>query len=368
MNILITGSNGFIGKNLVVRLKELKIYNILEFNSNNTEAELKNFILNSDLIIHLAAVNRPDNDYYFKAVNSQLTLRVCKLIEEFNLNVPIIFTSSAQCEKNTLYGISKKEAELHIKKLSFKKNISVLIYRLPGVFGKWSKPNYNSVVATFCYNIANDMPVAIHDKNKNLTLVYIDDVINEFIKKISNFPVGFNYCSIKPEYKISIIALKKQIQSFRSSFTNLEVERVGNGLIRALYATYLSFLPKSKFSYNLQSFKDDRGIFTEFIKNKEIGQFSIFTANPGSIRGEHYHHSKSEKFLVVSGAAKFEFCNIITNDKFSLIVSYEMFKVVQTIPGWSHSVTNIGSNKLVVLVWASEIFIKDKPDTIYNKG
>jgi UDP-2-acetamido-2,6-beta-L-arabino-hexul-4-ose reductase len=364
MNILITGSKGFVGKNLTTRLNSSFNYNILEFNRGDNDQALKNQIAKANFIFHLAGENRPANDSYFELSNVKLSEKICKYIAEEKRNIPVIFASSSQAKLNNPYGESKKKAEICFEFFSKNNANSVIIYQLPNVFGKWAKPNYNSVVATFCNNIAKNLPIDIIEKNKILKLIYIDDLINSFIKNLHNMPPGLSYSSVSPEFQISISDLANQIQQFKESRNTHVVEKVGVGLTRALYATYLSYLSIDKFTYNLELHKDNRGIFVEMLKTKDSGQVSYFTAKPGATRGIHYHHTKSEKFLIVKGDAQFEFINILTKENFKIIASSLTPRIVESIPGWSHSITNVCSEELIVIIWANEIFDRKNPDTI----
>jgi UDP-2-acetamido-2,6-beta-L-arabino-hexul-4-ose reductase len=363
MHVLVTGSNGFIGKNLIVHLNEIGTHEVLTFSRDNLIGELTELVKQADAVIHLAGENRPADDSEFKVVNEELTQLLCEEIRSTGRHIPMVFVSSTQAGNGTLYGESKRSAELAVERLELETGSPIFIYRLPGVFGKWCKPNYNSVVATFCYNIANDLPIQIDDASKELTLVYIDDVVKEFIDVIQyqDKKEGFK---VHPEYKIKLGELANKIESFNNCRTSLVVEKVGSGLIHALYSTYISYLPPENFSYLLPVFKDNRGIFSEIIKTKDSGQFSFFTAYPGVTRGGHYHHSKSEKFLIVKGVARFRFRHIISNETFEIIANGDELRVVDTVPGWIHDITNIGDNELIVMLWANEIFDKNSPDTI----
>jgi len=363
VNILITGSEGFIGKNIVYHLDKIKTFNISSFNSNDSLSSLYSKVKNADLVIHLAGVNRPADESEFNIVNANLTSLLCENILKTRRLIPIIFSSSIQASEDNLYGKSKLEAEEILKNFSKKIGNPVLVYRLPNIFGKWCKPNYNSVVATYCYNIANNNPIKINDKSKILRLVYVDDLVSDFIKVIKTNISGLNYVTVNPEYSISLKELACQIYAFKNSRENLITEQVGTGLVRALYSTYLSYLPPKQFSYLLDSIKDERGAFVEMLKTRDSGQFSYFTAHPGVTRGGHYHHSKSEKFLVINGNAKFRFRNIVTNEKYELVTSGSEPRVVESSPGWAHDITNIGSDEMIVMLWANEIFNVLDPDT-----
>ncbi|UOG59305.1 UDP-2-acetamido-2,6-beta-L-arabino-hexul-4-ose reductase [Leptospira noguchii] len=361
MNILITGANGFIGKNLILQLKERKEFKIFSYIKESTKEELSQFISEVDFIFHLAGVNRPKEILEFKKVNTDLTESICSLLKEKNKKTPILFSSSIQATLNNEYGKSKLEAEDFLKRLQSENGNPVFIFRLPNVFGKWCRPNYNSVIATFCHNIARDLPVKINDPDTNIVLAYIDDVVDKFISIIKNPSQNFDQNLIT--YKITLGELYKILQSFKQSRKDLIIPNVGTGLIRALYATFTSYLNTNSFSYSIPQYKDQRGVFVEMLKTQDAGQFSFFTAHPGVTRGEHYHHSKIEKFLVITGKAKFRFRHILTNEYFETFTEGDSPQVVESIPGWTHDITNVGQEKMVVMLWASEIFDKSKPDT-----
>tara|TARA_B100000212_G_C27377299_1_gene535293 strand:- start:1902 stop:3008 length:1107 start_codon:yes stop_codon:yes gene_type:complete len=364
MKILITGSNGFISKNLIFHLNETTNFEIFKFNKNNTFEELKVFFKKVDLIVHLAGENRSKNYEDFYKNNVYLTNFICNELIKADKKIPIIFSSSIHINKKNWYGETKKEAEEIILKLNKKNKNPVIIYRLPGVFGKWSKPNYNSVVATFCNNLANNLPINIDDKKAELNLIYIDDLVRDIKKSILTNLKGISYPIIKPEYKVSLLDIVKQINSFKISRETLIVENLGDSFQKKLYATYLSFLNNNSFSYPLKINEDKRGKFVEILKTNKSGQFSFFTAKPGVTRGGHYHHSKSEKFLVVKGEARFVFKDVISGFTKTINISGKNPEVVDTIPGWSHNITNIGNEDLIVFLWSNEIFDKLNPDTI----
>lgn len=367
MRILVTGSEGFIGKNLVIRLGELSNYEVIPFGRRESMEVLKKKVELADAVIHLAGVNRPTNSNEFLTSNSELTADLCDLIIKSGKKIPLILASSIQAELDNPYGKSKLEAELAAEKLAISAESPVTIYRLPNVFGKWCKPNYNSVVATFCDNVANDRPLKINDLNTVLKLVYVDDVVNTFIASLNSVTKGLSYGSVTPEYSITLGLLAAQIESFPKCRDELIVEPVGSGLVRALYATYVSYLPPSKFSYSLPMHGDERGLFVEMLKTQDSGQFSFFTAYPGVTRGGHYHHTKTEKFLVIKGKARFGFRNIITGEKYEIFTSGDYSQIVETVPGWTHDITNIGETEMIVMLWANEIFDRARPDTISAK-
>jgi UDP-2-acetamido-2,6-beta-L-arabino-hexul-4-ose reductase len=366
MKVLVTGVNGFIGKNLTVRLRELGLGTIT-YTRENSIQDLPEMVEKSDFIVHLAGENRPVDEKYFNTVNAGLTESICKVVQSMGRQIPIILASSMQATLDNAYGESKLEAEIIVKRLKIDTGSPVYIYRLPGVFGKWCKPNYNSVVATFCHNISHNLPIQINDLSFEMDLVYIDDVVEEFVKVIQNRQDNKKELSVQPVYKIKVGDLAAQIKLFKEGRDSLISEKVGDGLIRKLYSTYVSYLSPDQFSYSIPSYGDERGMFAEMLKTKDSGQFSFFTAKPGITRGGHYHHSKTEKFLVIQGEAKFGFRHIISNDTYEIIVSGNKLQIVETIPGWSHDITNIGVEDMVVMLWANEIFDPDNPDTIACK-
>jgi UDP-2-acetamido-2,6-beta-L-arabino-hexul-4-ose reductase len=280
-----------------------------------------------------------------------------------------VLSSSSQASKDNAYGVSKKLAEDAVTNLV--KKSPAFYYRLPNVFGKWSKPNYNSAVATFCHNIANDLPIQINDPKAVLNLVYIDDVITSMLDLLKKHQDGQlskeTLQTVEPVYTITVGELTEQIKAFKESRSTLVTEDVGVGLVRALHATYLSFLKPGQFSYTLPKYGDPRGVFVEMLKTKTGGQFSFFTAHPGITRGGHYHHTKTEKFLVIKGKARYKFRHLITNEFYELVTDDSEATVVETIPGWSHDITNIGTEELIVMLWANEIFDRQKPDTISHE-
>ncbi|MBT6046576.1 MAG: SDR family oxidoreductase [Candidatus Scalindua sp.] len=366
MNVLVTGSNGFIGKNLIIHLNELGV-NTTTYTRENSIQDLLDLIKESDFIVHLAGENRPVDEKDFNTVNVGLTASICESVRSTGKQIPILLASSMQATFDNAYGKSKLDAELIVKRLESDTGNPVYICRLPGVFGKWCNPNYNSVVATFCHNISHNLPIQVNDPSFELGLVYIDDVVEEFVKIIQGQQDNKKELSIQPEYKIKLGELATQIKIFRESRNSLVSERVGDGLIRKLYSTYVSYLSPEQFVYSIPSYGDDRGMFAEMLKTKDSGQFSFFTAKPEVTRGGHYHHSKTEKFLVIQGEARFGFRHIVSNETHEITTSANKLKIVETVPGWSHDITNIGTEEMIVMLWANEIFDPDNPDTIAYK-
>lgn len=367
MKVLVTGADGFIGKNLALRLRETAGIDMRTFVRGDTDAALQSALADVDAVIHLAGENRPATIDAFDEVNVGLTKRLCQALAALGKPVPILFSSSAQAEQDNPYGRSKLAAEDAFAKLSVSNANPVAIYRLPGVFGKWCKPNYNSVVATFCFNKAHDKPVQINDASARIRLLYIDDVVSDFLAMLACTWTGVARPAVMPEYSITLGELSDQIDAFKNCRTSLVSERVGVGLARALYATYVSYLSTDKFAYDVPAYGDARGVFVEMLKTPDAGQFSFFTAHPGVTRGGHYHHTKTEKFLVIKGKAKFGFRHMLTNDVHYLETSGEYPKIVETVPGWTHDITNVGEDEMVVMLWANEIFDRANPDTIASK-
>jgi len=365
MRVLITGSNGFIGKNLCVYLSELKDIEVIKYSRDNTESELDSLCSEVDFVIHLAGINRPENDSEFTTGNEMLTKSLCDSLSKTGRKIPIILSSSIQAVGNNLYGKSKLASEEAVEMYSKSTGSLVYIYRLPNVFGKWCKPNYNSAVSTFCYNILNDLDIKISDPNIELNLVYIDDVVKEFSSRLFSEKTAVKV-DVKPIYKITLSELVETIKSFRGTDL-LTIGNVGVGLTRCLYSTYLSYKKPEMFSYDLLEHSDDRGVFVEILKTASSGQFSFFTAHPGITRGGHYHHSKNEKFLVVKGNATFKFRNIISNEAYEISTTGKTPEVVETIPGWAHDITNVGDDEMIVMLWANEIFDEKLPDTYTSR-
>jgi UDP-2-acetamido-2,6-beta-L-arabino-hexul-4-ose reductase len=363
MKVLITGANGFVGKNLIAHLRERKDVEVLRFCREDNIASLNSLVSEVDFIFHLAGVNRPQNVEEYKVGNADLTQALCAAVIMSGRKIPILYTSSIQAELANAYGESKREAEDILLNLSMTFGNKVYLFRLPNVFGKWARPNYNSAVATFCHNVANNLPVSINDASAKISLVYIDDVISSFISVMDGKQTGNSFVSIEQNYSISVGDLSAQLHAFKESRQSMISERVGTGLVRALYSTYLSYLPPKEFTYEVPKYGDARGVFVEMLKTKDSGQFSYFTAHPGITRGGHYHHTKTEKFLVISGKACFRFRHIISGEFYEIFTEGAAPKIVETVPGWSHDITNVGESEMIVMLWANEIFDRELPDT-----
>jgi UDP-2-acetamido-2,6-beta-L-arabino-hexul-4-ose reductase len=364
MRVLITGSRGFIGKNLSVALGERPGFDVVRFDRDDARESLAKKVAAADAVVHLAGVNRPLDPAQFEVGNAGLTSDLCAAIDQAGQPIPLILASSAQAECDNAYGRSKRAAERVAEDLSSRTGSPVVIYRLANVFGKWCRPDYNSVVATFCHNLARNLPIRIDDPDAPLRLIHVDDVVSEFLAALGMPAAGLRWGTVTPEYHTTLGHLADQITAFKNCRSDLVIERVGAGLVRALYSTYVSYLPTTGFAYGLPSYGDQRGVFVEMLKTADSGQFSFFTAHPGVTRGGHYHHAKTEKFVVIKGSARFRFRHILSDERYEIDVSGEHPTVVETIPGWAHDITNIGTVDLVVMLWANEIFDRDRPDTI----
>lgn len=362
IKILVTGANGFIGKNLCIRAAELN-YTVLPFTRSHALSDLPTMLNGADAVIHLAGINRPITESEFTTGNADLTINLCNVIAAQSQKPILLLASSTQAAQPNAYGASKLVAENAVRNLASQHGVKAHIYRLPNVFGKWCKPNYNSVVATFCHNISQDLSIQINDSNKELDLVYVDDVVNAFLEIIAGDNETVDQ-TIVPQYSTTLGKLAEQIKTFKASRNTGIAAPVGTGFVRALYSTYISYLTPQQFAYPLTKHADPRGEFVEMLKTQNSGQFSYFTAFPGVTRGGHYHHTKTEKFLVIRGTAKFGFRHIITNEQYEINTSGGEPQVVETVPGWTHDITNVGNDEMIVMLWANEIFNREIPDTV----
>lgn len=370
MRVLVTGDDGFIAKNLRLHLNERKDVEVVCFNRTTAPFALADLIASSDFIFHLAGVNRPQDPQEFISGNVDLTSAlagaVARVARESGRKIPVVYTSSTQASRDNAYGQSKSRAEQALRFELESIGVPLHIFRLPNVFGKWCKPNYNSAVATFCHNIARGLPIQVNDPAAPLTLVYVDDVVRRFMDLMDGadpLPSADAIEAVDPQYTTTVGDVARQIQAFKDSRSTLMTDRVGTGLTRALYATYVSYLPPDAFAYSVPQHGDPRGMFVEMLKTPDCGQFSFFTAHPGITRGGHYHHTKTEKFLVIKGRARFKFRNMQTGEQHELLTSGDKAEIVETVPGWTHHITNVGSDEMVVMLWANEVFDRQRPDT-----
>ena len=366
MNILITGANGFVGKNLVATLEQDKQYYLFKVTRETSADELSEYASKADFVFHLAGVNRPQDDTEFKKDNVDFTNDLLSELAKSNNNAPIVLTSSIQAENDSPYGMSKKGGEHLLFQYGQDRGVPVYIYRLPNLFGKWSKPNYNSVIATFSYNIARNEEITINDPEVELNLVYIDDLIEEFLRALAGTPTKEGkYCIVPVVYKKKLGIIADLLKEFKASRDNRIISNLNDEFISKLYSTYLNFLPTDDFSYPLVMHEDNRGSFTEFVKSPYAGQVSVNVSKPGITKGEHWHHTKNEKFLVVSGQGVIRFRDYFSNDVVEYEVSGDKLEVVDIPTGYTHSIVNTGDADMVTIMWVNEMFDPNHPDTFF---
>ena len=367
MKILVTGAAGFIGRNLTVELKNRGHNDILAFDIDTDKAILDEFCRDCEFVFHLAGVNRPPDESGFDSGNREFTGQLLELLRRHGNSCPVVCSSSTQAERDNPYGRSKKAAEDLLLTHAAACGARVMIYRLPNVFGKWCRPNYNSAVATFCHNIARDLPIQLNPTDPEITLCYIDDLVNEFIAALEGKehrrPDGF--CFVPQGYTVRLYHIAALLQSFRRSRLELSIPDMAEPFTRKLYSTYLSYLPSDQFSYPLKMNVDARGSFTEFIKTADRGQVSVNISRPGITKGNHWHHSKNEKFMVVSGTGLIQFRRIDGEELLEYHVSGEKLEVVDIPPGYTHNIINLGHTDMVTIMWANEAFDPERPDTYY---
>jgi UDP-2-acetamido-2,6-beta-L-arabino-hexul-4-ose reductase len=377
MNILITGAKGFIGKNLIAELNNIKEgkakgynltsdLNLFAYDIDSDPALLNDYCKEADFVFHLAGVNRPKEQSEFMEGNFGFTSVLLDTLKKQGNNCPVMLSSSIQAELDNPYGASKKAGEDLLFEYGRERGAEVLIYRFPNVFGKWCRPNYNSAVATFCHNIAHDLPIQVNDRNVQMTLVYIDDVVKELISALEGKPnrVG-KFCKVPVEHRITLGKIVDLIYSFKESRKDLQVPDLSDAFTKKLYSTYLSYLPEDRFSYPLKMNMDERGSFTEFLKSPDRGQVSINISKPGITKGQHWHHTKNEKFLVVSGKGVIRFRKIDEERVYEYFVSGEKLEVVDIPVGYTHHIENLGDTDMVTVMWVNEIFNPERPDTYF---
>ncbi|MFN7398566.1 MAG: NAD-dependent epimerase/dehydratase family protein [Sandaracinobacter sp.] len=365
MRVLVTGADGFIGRNLVVALGE-RGHTALPFTRATQAVELPGLVAAADAVVHLAGANRPPDPTGFQSDNANLSrLLANALLSAGGPRRPVVFASSTQAAQDNPYGVSKRMAEDALMAATVVADVQ--IFRLTNVFGKWARPFYNSAVATFCHCAARGEPLPINDRSAPLKLIYVDDVVATFIDALENPLPGGQLREAGPIHATTVGEVADLLTTIAQGREALRVVETGSGLVRALHATYLTHLPHDRFDYPLTVHGDARGIFVETVKTPSAGQFSFFTQKPGVVRGGHYHHSKSEKFVVVKGRARFRFRHLLTGERVDVDASADAPSVVDTIPGWVHDVMNMSDEDLVVLIWANEVFDRDRPDTIAEK-
>jgi len=366
LSILVTGSKGFIGRNLVATLHNEGYESVYECDADTTPEQLSAFCQAATFVFHLAGVNRPPDAGDFMPGNAGFTATLLSNLNQHGNSCPILFASSAQAALDNPYGQSKKAAEDLLFAHSRETSAPVFVYRLPNVFGKWCRPNYNSVVATFLHNIARAVPITINDPSANLTLAYVDDVVDELLRALRGVisPTG-QFASVPVTHSTTVGALADLIQSFHHARASLAIPALDDAFTKKLYATYLSYLPAEALAYELHMNADARGSFTEFARTMGQGQFSVNIAKPGITKGNHWHHTKHEKFLVVSGKGVIRLRAVGSDSVVAISADGERLKVVEIPPGYTHNIENIGDTDLVTLMWASEAFEPQRPDTFF---
>jgi len=381
MNILITGAKGFIGKNLIAELNNIKEgkakakakehhlnpeLTFFEYDIDTDPSLLDGYCKDANFVFHLAGVNRPKEQSEFMEGNFGFTSLLLDRLKKHGNNCPVMLSSSIQAELDNPYGISKKAGEDLLLEYGRETGSDVLIYRFPNVFGKWCRPDYNSAVATFCHNVAHDLPIQVNDRSVHMTLVYIDDVVRELISALEGNPnKSGEFCKVPVEHKITLGEIVDLIYSFKESRKNLLVADLSDSFTKKLYSTYLSYLPEDQFSYPLKMNVDERGSFTEFLKSNDRGQVSVNISKPGITKGQHWHHTKNEKFLVVSGKGVIRFRKIDEEIVHEYFVSGEKLEVVDIPVGYTHNIENLGETDMVTVMWVNEVFDPERPDTYF---
>ena len=375
MNIVVTGAKGFIGRNLCIELRNYKQYQVYEISRETNSKLVEQYLLNADIIVHLAALNRFNSTKDISDTQRQDIFNKCnvnqlsdwlQIISRNKKRPSIIFTSSIQAELDNHYGRSKLQAELLLQQFKQDHGNEVIIYRLPNLFGKWCKPNYNSVIATFCYNIARNKPINITDRTKELKLNYIDDVIHELIRAINGQPTKQAEFTIVPNvHRKTLGQIEQLLRRFKKMRETLSLPYLEDPFEKALYSTYLSYLPDNAFGYPLHMHKDDRGSFTEIFKTSDRGQISVNVSKPGIVKGNHWHHTKNEKFLVVAGKGIIRFRLPDSKQIIEYVVSSDKLEIIDIPVGYTHNIENLGEEDMVTLMWAHEIFDAEHPDTYF---
>jgi UDP-2-acetamido-2,6-beta-L-arabino-hexul-4-ose reductase len=360
--VAVTGANGFLGSNLVLRLVETG-HHVEPIARETLRGEAKRKLVQADIIFHLAGTNRPKEDREYYRTNADYTSWLAGAVAAGGNKPLIIYASSAKAAEDSAYGLSKRAGEEILLELAERGLAVASIWRLPNLCGKWARPNYNSVVATFCHNAARGEPLPIDDPASPLTLLYVDDLIDQWLALVANPPEGSGFAEPQKVHHTSVGDVADLIRAFALKRSTGDLSDVGTGLPRALYASFIAALPVEKASYIVDARTDSRGAFVELFKTRTSGQFSYFTAHPGVTRGGHYHHSKVEKFLVAHGTGRFRFRHVLSGESYEVTSSACEARMIETIPGWAHDVTNVGDDELVVLAWASERFDPERPDT-----
>lgn len=380
MNVLITGAKGFVGQNLVEALKnirdgkdktrDIQNLNIFEYDIDTDPNLLDEYTKECDFVFHLAGVNRPKEESEFMEGNFGFTSILLDKLKSYKNKAPVLITSSIQAALDNPYGISKKAGEDLILAYGEENDVKTLVYRLPNVFGKWCRPNYNSAVATFCHNIAHELPITVNDRNHMMTLVYVDDVVAELLDALEGKEHrDTKFCEVPVEHKITLGEIVDMLYEFKHiRDTKMTPDLTEDSFSKKLYSTYLSYLDPSDFAYKVKMNCDNRGSFTELVRTKNAGQFSVNISKPGITKGQHWHNTKTEKFIVVSGKGLIQQRKIGSDEVINFEVNGDDITVVDMIPGYTHNIINLSETEdLVTLMWCNECFNPDKPDTFFEE-
>lgn len=366
MKVLVTGANGFVGRNLIVTLEQMEGIEILPYDIDTDPALLDEYTKACAFVFHLAGVNRPEKVEEFMEGNFGFTSLLLNSLKKSENTATVLITSSIQAALDNPYGQSKKAGEDLMFSYSKETGAKVLVYRFPNVFGKWCRPNYNSAVATFCHNIARELPIKVNDPEVMMHLVYIDDVVEELIRALHGKENRRgDFCAVPVEHTVKLGEIAGLLHSFHNGRTALAIPDLADALVRKLYATYLSYLPEDRFAYPLTMNTDHRGSFTEMLRTPDRGQVSVNVSKPGIVKGNHWHHTKNEKFLVVSGRGIIRFRQLGSGEVTEYPVSGDRLQVVDIPTGYTHNIENTGDTDMVTIMWASECFDPEKPDTYY---
>ena len=366
MKALVTGANGFLGKNLVLSLKQMENTEVYPYDVDTDPGLLNSYAGKCDFVFHLAGVNRPQRAEEFQEGNRDFTARLLEALALNQSQAPVLFSSSIQAAMDNPYGQSKKAAEDLLFAYGRERSVPVYIYRLPNLFGKWCRPNYNSVVATFCHHIARGLPISISNPDALLKLLYVDDAVAEFIRATQGNPYQYGlYCQAAPVHEATVGRIAEWIESFRSSREDHSIPDMGDPLVKALYATYLSHLPEDRLSSPLKAHADHRGSFTELFRTGDRGQISVNVIKPGIVKGNHWHHTKNEKFIAVSGRGVIRLRSVHEARVLEYFVSGEKPEAVDIPPGYTHNIENLGNGDMVAVIWANENFDPSRPDTFF---
>ncbi|MDF2655756.1 MAG: capsular biosynthesis protein [Bacillota bacterium] len=366
MKVLITGAKGFIGRNLVATLENIKEHDVLKFDTDTERELLDEYCRDADFVFHLAGVNRTGTPSEFMETNRDLTAFLLEKLKKHKNACPVMIASSIQASLDNPFGRSKKEAEELIISHGRETGAEVLIYRFPNVFGKWCRPNYNSLIATFCHNMANDLSISIDDPDLIMKLVYIDDLIEELVRALNGGKNGSGfYCDVPVVHFVKLGDVFNHLTAFREGRTKLTIPDMSKDFIKKLYTTYTSYLPQDQFGYHLKKNSDDRGSFTELIRTEGLGQISVNCIKPGIVKGNHWHHTKCEKFLAVSGKGVVRFREVGSAHVIEYKVAGDIPEVMDIPAGYTHNIENTGASDLIVIIWANEAFDPDRPDTYF---